>query len=149
MKRKYVIALSAAAVILIIVAVMAYQQQQARIDQVRRPEHRDRYYDTAAVRQVVVKTDQFIATASGSVINNTWKTRDVRVWAGFVKSDGFHEGSVAGRYYHSYQDFSQMVPNEKRDFSITFALPPVNRSYSAVAEFDPKPERLRPIWIPQ
>jgi len=136
-------------VIAIIAGVMYYQREQARRLLASRPEHRDRYYDTAAILDATIKMERPNAAVSGFVVNNTWKARDIAVWVGFVKPDGFHEGSTVGRNYYGYQYFPQVAPKEKKPFSVTFAVPPMNRSWSAVAEFDPKEERLRPIWVPQ
>jgi hypothetical protein len=135
--------------IAIIAGVMYYQREQERRLLASRPEHRDRYYDAASILEASIKMERPNATVSGFVVNNTWKSRDVAVWVGFVKSDGFHEGSTLGRNYYGYQYFPQVAPKEKKPFSVTFAVPPMNRSWSAVAEFDPKEERLRPIWVPQ
>jgi hypothetical protein len=125
---------------------MAWKLSSDRAQQRDRPEHRDRYYDPSAIQESALTMDRPNATVTGVVVNNTWKTRDVGVWVGFLKSDGFHQGSTVGRNYYAYQYFPQVPPNEKRNFSVTFAVPPLNRSWSAVAEFDPSEKRLRPIW---
>jgi len=144
-------AVVAAIVVAMIIAgiIMYYQRDRTRLILAMRPEHRDRYYDPEAILDVTLKMEKPNATASGFVVNNTWKVRNVAVWVGFVKPDGFHEGSTVGRNYYGYQYFPQVAPKEKKPFSVTFAVPPMNRSWTAVAEFDPKEERLRPIWAPQ
>lgn len=147
-KRIWIIIIVAVVAIGAVVGIMGYKRQESRKQEAARPEHRDRYYDTAAVLESSIKMDRPNAAVTGVVVNNSWKTRDVAVWAGFVKSDGFHEGSVAGRNYYGYQYFPQVAPKEKKTFTIEIAVPPLNRSWSAVAEFDPKESRLRPIWVP-
>lgn len=148
MSKKVTYVLIAAVVIVIGLGAMAWKRQQDRAREAMRPEHRDRYYDSTAIQEYALKMERPNATLTGIVINNTWKTRDVGVWAGFVKSDGFHQGSTVGRNYYGYQYFPQVPPKEKRNFAITFAVPPLNRSWSVVAEFDPSEQRLRPIWVP-
>jgi hypothetical protein len=148
MSKKVVWVLIGVVVVGIIAVVMYMQRQQQRGREAMRPEHRDRYYDSAAIQEYALKMERPNAAVTGVAVNNTWKTRDIGVWSGFVKSDGFHQGSTVGRNYFGYQYFPQVPPKEKRNFSITFAVPPLNRSWSVVAEFDPNEQRLRPVWVP-
>jgi hypothetical protein len=147
MSKKIWYAVIAVVVIGVILGAMAWKRQQDRTTEALRPEHRDRYYDSTAIQEYALKMERPNATVSGVIVNNTWKTRDVGVWAGFVKADGFHQGSTVGRNYFGYQYFPQVPPKEKRNFTITFAVPPLNRSWSVVAEFDPNQQQLRPIWV--
>jgi hypothetical protein len=148
MSNKVVYGIVAAVVVGGILGVSALQRAKDRAKEAMRPEHRDRYYDTAAIQEYSLKMERPNATLSGVVVNNTWKTRDIGVWAGFVKSDGFHQGSTVGRNYFGYQYFPQVPPKATKTFTITFAVPPLNRSWSVVAEFDPGERQLRPIWVP-
>lgn len=148
MSNKVKYALIGVAVVAAGLGFMAWKRQQDRAAEALRPEHRDRYYDFTAIQEYKLTMERPNATVTGVVVNNTWKTRDVGVWAGFVKSDGFHQGSTVGRNYFGYQYFPQVPPKEKRSFEVTFAVPPLNRSWSVVAEFDPNEQRLRPIWAP-
>jgi hypothetical protein len=142
-KAPYIIIGIMSAVLLFVILALLQEQRRSREIAVTPP---DRYFDTQAIREYSLTMARPNAMASGTVVNNTWKTRDIGVWAGFVKPDGFHEGSTTGRSYYGYHYFPGVPPHEKRNFSITFAVPPLNRSWSVVAEFDPKPERLRPVW---
>jgi len=147
-KKAVLITVGSLVLIILFLVVRAWMVQQDLVREAMRPEHRDRYFDTSAITESNIKMDRPNANVDGVVVNNTWKTRNVGVWVGFVKSDGFHQGGTTGRNYFGYQYFPQVPPKEKRTFSIPIGVPPLNRSWSVVAEFDPNDQRLRPIWAP-
>ncbi|MGA2148760.1 MAG: hypothetical protein ABSH49_27780 [Bryobacteraceae bacterium] len=124
----------------------AWLQYQDRIHAREDPQQVSRHFDREAVTAASLRLNRPNAVASGKVVNVTWKTRDVGVYCGFVKSDGFHEGSVAGRAYYGFQFFRQLKPNDSKEFEITFAVPPMNRDWSCIAELDMNDSKLRPVW---
>lgn len=129
------------------VVTLAYQAWQRQMfAKVFEPLQPERYFDAEAIREATLTVNVLNGVVNGVVVNNTWKSRSIGVWGGFVKADGFHIGAGTGRNYHGYQYFPDVAPGETRNFSIPVAVF-VNRNWAVIAEFDPKPGQLpRPAW---
>jgi hypothetical protein len=146
-KTLLVIAGVGAAAIVVALAIRFHFHELDREAQRLDPAQRDRYFDPDAISESVMSMDRPNAVINGVAVNNTWKKRSVGVYAGFLK-EGFHEGGTTGRHYYGYQYFPDVPPGGARKFSIAIAVPPLNRKWSVIAEFDPKKgqEPLRPAW---
>jgi hypothetical protein len=135
-------------VVVIIIILMWIQGKKS--EEQWKAQDSNRYYDRSAVLEAKMETTGlFILNAkiTGTVQNTTWKMRDMAVWAGMIKNDGFHEGSATGRNYYGFQILSRVMPGEKRNFSVECGVPPLNRNWSVIIEYDPGEKRIRPMWV--
>jgi hypothetical protein len=139
---------SVVGVVIIIIILMLIQSKQ--IEEEWKAQDPNRYYDKSAVLEAKMETTGFFilnAKIIGKVQNTTWKMRDMAVWAGMIKSDGFHEGSATGRNYYGLQVINRVMPGEVREFSIACGVPPLNRNWSVIVEYDPNDKRIKPMWV--